>query len=48
MMEACAGQLLNPETAEDIELAHWVKPSRLTEVLGNTYASLRELIQNLA
>jgi 8-oxo-dGTP pyrophosphatase MutT (NUDIX family) len=47
LMEVRSGQLLTPETAEEIELLSWFKPPQLTEVLNNTFSSLRELIESL-
>ncbi len=47
LMEGDSRQMLTPETAEDIELVRWFMPAQLTEVLENTFSSLRELIENL-
>lgn len=47
LMEAPPGQVLMPDTAEEIETARWIRLDEIELVLKNTYANLREMIENL-
>ncbi|HRQ52173.1 MAG TPA: NUDIX domain-containing protein [Agriterribacter sp.] len=44
-MEAGASQALKPQTEEDIQQIAWVKPAELGEKLGNTFPSVKDVIE---
>ena len=46
-MSCPTGQVLTPQTEEDIEEVFWMKTSGITQILDKTYASLRPLLQSL-
>ncbi len=46
-MAASGDEPLVPETGEDIDVARWIRPENLDEVLALTYASLVNLIKSL-
>ena len=46
-MHASGSEVLIPQTAEEIEMVHWISKNELNIVLDNTYASLNNIIISL-